>query len=808
MSTSTASTKVNLNAIKLGDLRKEDVLLVGGKSAALGESMVLLSDLGIRVPDGFSTTASAYQRFLSENGLLEKITSLLSQVDTKHSHSLSNAASQIRKWILDGSFSGELVRDIETQLNRLTVLGVKSVAVRSSATAEDLPDASFAGQQETLLNVPAKIKPLLLAIKRVIASLFTDRAIAYRTEKGFEHSKVYLCACVQQMVRSDKAVAGVMFTSDSESGHRGVIGITAVWGLGEQAVGGANADEYILGKPLMDGGPAPLLNKRRGDQRQQMVFVTGNVADGPNKHYTKLVPTTRSQRSKFCLSHKDLEELARMAIITEKHYDMPMDIEWAKCGVTHAIYMVQSRPITVNRDIGKYIETFTIEPGDLPRIASGTAVGTRVAVGTVRILLDSSPEELAKIREGDILVARMTDPNYVPAMRLAAGIVTEEGSTKCHAAIIARELGVPAIVACSGVLTTLKDGQTVTVSCAEGTDGFIYDGEAKFHHHKTIIEHLPPTRAKIKMNLGDPGLALRSALIPNNGVGLARQELIIRNEIGIHPGACIDHKSLSAGLRQKIDRLIVGYPNAEEFYVSRLACGIGLIARAFYPQRVIVRLSDFKTNEYRGLIGGELYEPHEENPMLGYRGAARYLDKSFREAFQLECRALKRVIGEMGLTNVDIMVPFVRTLHEGQSVIKLLAENGIVRTSDSAGMNIGMMCEVPSNVVLAKEFAEIFDFASIGSNDLTQLTLGADRDSGKNYGDERDPAVKRLIEQAVVAWQEAGKPIGICGQAPSDHAGYAEWLMEIGIDSMSLNPDSVLSVWKRLSSVPAVALAS
>ena len=789
----------HLEVIALSKLGREHVELCGGKSSSLGEMIQQLGDRGVRVPGGFSTTALAYRNFLTENNLDQKINDLLKQTDIKSNVGLAGAGRQIREWIMKSNFSDRFVHALDFELKKLALDGVRSVAVRSSATAEDLPDASFAGQQETILNVPTKLSAVLLATKCVIASLFGDRAISYREQQGYEHSKVALCACVQQMVRSDKAVAGVMFSVDSESGHSGVIGITAVWGLGELAVGGSNTDEYIMGKPVSPGGPISTLLCRLGNQREKLVFTSRDDKEKDESHFTKRIATTRAERSRFCLSQPELVELTRFALTIEQHYGCAMDMEWAKDGITGKIYIVQARPVTVNRDVGRFVETYSLEKGDHKKIATGLAVGCRVATGTVRVLKNSSPTELAKVRAGDVIVAYMTDPNYVPAMRLASAIVTEEGSSKCHAAIIARELKKAAIVACPGALTKLRDGQIVTVSCSEGTTGNVYAGQVPFKMKRTKIGNLPELDVKLKMNVGDPGQALQAAMLPNRGVGLARQEFIINSVVGIHPQACLDYDKLSRELKLEIKRLTVGYQSPEEFYVRKLAEGIALITRAFYPNRVIIRLSDFKTNEYRDLLGGGLYEGQEANPMLGFRGAARYVDKRFKRCFEMECRALKIVREEMGLTNLDIMVPFVRTLQEGQKVKDLLKRNGLVSSRGENGLRIGMMCELPSNVTLAAEFAKIFDFASIGSNDLTQLTLGADRDSGCNYGDERDLAVRRLIEQAIRAWRRAKKPIGICGQAPSDHAGYAEWLAGLKINSMSLNPDSVVSVWRRLA---------
>ena len=782
--------------IPLKKLSRGDVNLVGGKSSSLGEMISQLSSSGVAVPGGFSTTAHAYYLFLVDNNLPNRINDLLKKTNVSKTKELAKAGAQIRSWIMNAKFSTDFEEAIDRAVKDLIKSGVKSVAVRSSATAEDLPDASFAGQQETLLNVPVNTKAILIAIKKVVASLFGDRAISYREEQGYPHDQVALCACVQQMVRSDKAVAGVMFSVDSETGHSGVVGITAVWGLGELAVGGANTDEYIMGKPLKKNGPTPILYRRLGNQHHKMIFESSGKGQGG--HFTKLIPTTTAERSRFCLSQSELDQLTNFALTIENHYGCPMDMEWAKDGLTGKLFIVQARPITVNKDASHVIETCRLAEGKHTKLISGLAVGSQIASGPVRILKSAALEELNKVKKGDIIVARMTDPNYLPAMRLAAAIITEEGSSKCHAAIIARELKKAAIVACRGIMTKVKENQIVTVCCAEGLNGHVYEGAIPFTVKKTVIGHLPELKVALKMNVGDPSLALSSAMLPNRGVGLARQEFIINNAIGIHPRACLDYPKLSAKLKKEIDQKIIGFKNPVEFYVRRLAEGIALITRAFAPYRVVIRLSDFKTNEYCDLLGGNLYEPKEENPMLGFRGAARYSDKDFQACFALECEALSIVRKEMGLTNFDIMVPFVRTVEEGKKVKALLSDHGLVSIAGKDGMMIGMMCELPSNVFLAEEFTKVFDFASIGSNDLTQLVLGADRDSGYNFGDERNEAVKEAISLAIKAWRKAKKPIGICGQAPSDHKGYAEWLMEQGITSMSLNVDSVIPVWQRL----------
>ncbi len=785
---------------ELTEVGSEDVVICGGKSASLGEMLRKLSRAGIRVPGGFTTLASFFGLYMAHNGIWDRVFDRLKGVDVHNERELSEAGQEIRSTILAGTFSAEMREMVREYLAVLVAEGATSLAVRSSATAEDLPDASFAGQQDTILNVPTDLDSVLDAMKRVFASMFSDRAIFYRVVNGYDHSKVSICAVVQKMVRSDLSVAGVMFTADSETGHGGVIGITAVWGLGELAVGGYNADECAIGKPTKDGGPFAILQRRHGKMLEKLVFSS----DSSSGRYTELCETTDGERNSFCLSYEDLQELGAIAMIIENHYGCPMDVEFAKDGLDGKIYVVQARPLTVNKDVKARIETYHITGERTKVLLEGVAVGRRIGTGRVKILADSSPKSLGKIEVGDVLVARMTDPNYVSAMKRASAIITVEGSTKCHAAIVAREIGIPAVVACENALEVLSDGDVVTVSCAEGKTGHVFEGQLSWSVDTVELGDMPDVGVEIKMNVGEPDIALDCSMLPNDGVGLARQELIILNGIGIHPLACLNYDSMPDEVKRQIDARTIGYKDPVDFYIKKLAEGIGMIARAFYPNRVILRLSDFKTNEYRGLIGGEFFEPVEANPMIGYRGAARYLDPKFVGAFALECRAIKMVL-ESGLDNVDLMVPFVRTVREGERVVKLLSEMGLSSSASEGGMQIGMMCEVPSNVVMARQFLADFDFMSIGTNDLTQLTLGADRDSGCNYGDETDPSVKWMIKEVVRACKQAGKPIGICGQAPSDHEGYAEWLAsEVGINSISLNPDTVASVWQRIARMQQV----
>ena len=777
--------------IPLRELRMSDVAQVGGKNASLGEMISQLPD-SVRVPDGFATTAEAFWRFLDDNGLRQKIHDLLEGLDVDDVAALARTGAAIRQMMMEAPFPAELEAQIRAVYAEITRDGEGSFAVRSSATAEDLPDASFAGQQETLLNVRG-IENILHAIKEVFASLYNDRAIAYRVHKGFRHAEVALSAGVQRMVRSDVGASGVMFTLDTESGFRDVVFITASYGLGEMVVQGAvNPDEFYVHKPTLAQGKPAIIRRSLGSKLIKMVFT----APGEEGR-VKEVDTTPEERNRFCISDEDILELARYALIIEQHYGRPMDIEWGKDGIDGKIYILQARPETVkSQESGRVLEKFRLKQHG-KAIVQGRAIGQKVAVGKVRIVKDIS--EIEKVQAGDVLVTDMTDPNWEPVMKRAAAIITNRGGRTCHAAIIARELGVPAIVGCGDATEVLKDGETVTVSCAEGDTGYVYRGALEFEVQRTDLGELPELPVKIMMNVGNPELAFEFAQIPNAGVGLARLEFIINNVIGIHPRAILEIDRIPASIREEIERRARGYESPRAFFVEKLAEGVATIAAAFYPNPVIVRLSDFKSNEYRKLLAGEIYEPEEENPMLGFRGAARYIAPSFRDCFEMECEALKKVRDVMGLTNVKIMVPFVRTVKEGERVIKLLAANGLVQGQN--GLELIMMCEVPSNALLAEAFLQHFDGFSIGSNDLTQLTLGLDRDSGlvAESFDERDPAVRILLGMAIDACNKLGKYVGICGQGPSDHPDFAEWLMDRGIQTISLNPDTVIDTWLRLA---------
>ncbi|GLW59899.1 phosphoenolpyruvate synthase [Hydrogenophilus thermoluteolus] len=777
--------------IPLRELRMSDVAQVGGKNASLGEMISQLPD-SVRVPDGFATTAEAFWRFLDDNGLRQKIHDLLEGLDVDDVAALARTGAAIRQMMMEAPFPAELEAQIRAAYAEITRDGEGSFAVRSSATAEDLPDASFAGQQETLLNVRG-IENILHAIKEVFASLYNDRAIAYRVHKGFRHAEVALSAGVQRMVRSDVGASGVMFTLDTESGFRDVVFITASYGLGEMVVQGAvNPDEFYVHKPTLAQGKPAIIRRSLGSKLIKMVFT----APGEEGR-VKEVETTSEERNRFCISEEDILELARYALIIEQHYGRPMDIEWGKDGIDGKIYILQARPETVkSQESGRVLEKYRLKQHG-KAIVQGRAIGQKVAVGKVRIVKDIS--EIEKVQAGDVLVTDMTDPNWEPVMKRAAAIITNRGGRTCHAAIIARELGVPAIVGCGDATEVLKDGETVTVSCAEGDTGYVYRGALEFEVQRTDLGELPELPVKIMMNVGNPELAFEFAQIPNAGVGLARLEFIINNVIGIHPRAILEIDRIPASIREEIERRARGYESPRAFFVEKLAEGVATIAAAFYPNPVIVRLSDFKSNEYRKLLAGEIYEPEEENPMLGFRGAARYIAPSFRDCFEMECEALKKVRDVMGLTNVKIMVPFVRTVKEGERVIKLLAANGLVQGQN--GLELIMMCEVPSNALLAEAFLQHFDGFSIGSNDLTQLTLGLDRDSGlvAESFDERDPAVRILLGMAIDACNKLGKYVGICGQGPSDHPDFAEWLMDRGIQTISLNPDTVIDTWLRLA---------
>jgi pyruvate,water dikinase len=776
-------------------LRMSDVDKVGGKNASLGEMISQLTDSGVRVPGGFATTALAYRDFVAQSGLDKRIADALEHLDVDDVNALVACGEQIRQWIIDTPFPVDFTVAITEQYQRLIEGSSSNVsfAVRSSATAEDLPDASFAGQQETFLNIVG-LENILHAIKEVFASLYNDRAIAYRVHKGFVHADVALSAGVQRMVRSDKGAAGVMFTLDTESGFRDAVFVTASYGLGETVVQGAvNPDEFYVHKPMLATGKKAVVRRNLGSKMIKMVFSAEKIAG--KSTLTEEVP--EADRNRFAIHDDEVEELARYALIIEKHYQRPMDIEWGKDGVDGKLYILQARPETVkSRENGNRQEKFKLKSFSKV-LASGRAIGQKIGTGPVRIVLD--PREMDKVQPGDVLVADMTDPNWEPVMKRASAIVTNRGGRTCHAAIIARELGVPAIVGCGDATQMLAEGETVTASCAEGDTGHIYRGRLDFEIVTQDVSAMPDIPVKVMMNVGNPELAFEFSQLPNAGVGLARVEFVINNVIGIHPKAILDMERLPAGKREEIQRRARGYANPVEFFVEKLSEGVATIAAAFWPKPVIVRLSDFKSNEYRKLLGGELYEPEEENPMLGFRGASRYIAHSFRDCFELECRAMKKVREDMGFTNVWLMVPFVRTLDEGRGVVDLLAEHGLKQGEND--LKLIMMCEIPSNALLADQFLDIFDGFSIGSNDLTQLTLGLDRDSGlvANLFDERDPAVKKLLAMAIETANRKGKYVGICGQGPSDHADLAEWLMDQGIQSMSLNPDTVVDTWQRLA---------
>jgi len=777
-------------------LRMTDVDKVGGKNASLGEMISQLADSGVRVPGGFATTAHAYREFLAQSGLDAKINAALDALDVDDVNALVACGQQIRQWIMDTPFPTALTVEISAQYQRLVAESTAdmSFAVRSSATAEDLPDASFAGQQETFLNIHG-LDNILHAIKEVFASLYNDRAISYRVHKGFVHADVALSAGVQRMVRSDTGAAGVMFTLDTESGFRDAVFVTASYGLGETVVQGAvNPDEFYVHKPMLAAGKHAVIRRNLGSKLIQMVFSEEKVAG--KSTITSDVP--EGKRHQFSIDDAEVQELARYAMIIEKHYGRPMDIEWGKDGNDGKLYILQARPETVKSQEGHdRLQKFKLKTFSKV-LASGRAIGQKIGVGPVRVVHD--PKEMDKVQPGDVLVADMTDPNWEPVMKRASAIVTNRGGRTCHAAIIARELGIPAIVGCGDATETLNEGDTVTVSCAEGDTGHVYRGRLDYEVTERELGTMPPIPTKIMMNVGNPELAFEFAQLPNAGVGLARVEFIINNVIGIHPKAILEIDRLPASRREEILRRARGYASPKDFFVEKLVEGVATIAAAFWPQPVIVRLSDFKSNEYRKLLGGDVYEPEEENPMLGFRGASRYIASTFRDCFELECRAMKKVREEMGLTNVQLMVPFVRTVDEGKGVVQLLAEHGLKQGEND--LKLIMMCEIPSNALLADEFLEVFDGFSIGSNDLTQLTLGLDRDSGlvASLFDERDPAVKMLLAMAIASANKKGKYIGICGQGPSDHPDLAEWLMDQGISSISLNPDTVVDTWLRLAS--------
>ncbi|WP_324002102.1 phosphoenolpyruvate synthase [Pseudomonas aeruginosa] len=776
--------------VSLDKLGVHDVEHVGGKNASLGEMISNLAGAGVSVPGGFATTAQAYRDFLEQSGLNDRIHAALDALDVDDVNALAKTGAQIRQWVMEAEFPARLDSEIRQAFAALANGNDNlAVAVRSSATAEDLPDASFAGQQETFLNIRG-VDNVIRAAKEVFASLFNDRAIAYRVHQGFDHKLVALSAGVQRMVRSETGTAGVMFTLDTESGFRDVVFITGAYGLGETVVQGAvNPDEFYVHKPTLEAGRPAILRRNLGSKAIKMIY--GDEAKAGRS--VKVVDVDRADRARFALSDAEVTELAKQAMIIEKHYGRPMDIEWAKDGDDGKLYIVQARPETVkSRASATVMERYLLkEKGTV--LVEGRAIGQRIGAGPVKVINDVS--EMDKVQPGDVLVSDMTDPDWEPVMKRASAIVTNRGGRTCHAAIIARELGIPAVVGCGNATQILQDGQGVTVSCAEGDTGFIFEGELGFDVRKNSVDAMPDLPFKIMMNVGNPDRAFDFAQLPNEGVGLARLEFIINRMIGVHPKALLNFAGLPADIKESVEKRIAGYPDPVGFYVEKLVEGISTLAAAFWPKKVIVRLSDFKSNEYANLIGGKLYEPEEENPMLGFRGASRYISESFRDCFELECRALKKVRNEMGLTNVEIMVPFVRTLGEASQVVELLAGNGLKRGEN--GLKVIMMCELPSNALLADEFLEFFDGFSIGSNNLTQLTLGLDRDSGivAHLFDERNPAVKKLLANAIAACNKAGKYIGICGQGPSDHPDLARWLMEQGIESVSLNPDSVLDTW-------------
>ncbi|GAA5161428.1 phosphoenolpyruvate synthase [Viridibacterium curvum] len=779
--------------IPFESLRMTDVEEVGGKNASLGEMISQLAAAGVRVPGGFATTAFAYREFLATDGLAARIHAALETLNIDDVEALARTGAQIRQWIMETPLPAKLEADIKTHYERLVAEGEGSFAVRSSATAEDLPDASFAGQQETFLNISG-YENILHAMREVFASLYNDRAISYREHKGFRHAEVALSAGVQRMVRSDLGAAGVMFTLDTESGFKDVVFITSSYGLGETVVQGAvNPDEFYVHKPMLDAGNPAVIRRSLGSKMIKMVFADKREAGKS----TLVQDVAEADRNRFSLTDKEVLELGRYARIIEKHYERPMDIEWGKDGNDGKLYILQARPETVQSQAS----TLVMEKYRLKHhgrvLVSGRAIGQKIGQGAVRIIKDAS--EMGRVQEGDVLVADMTDPNWEPVMKRASAIVTNRGGRTCHAAIIARELGVPAIVGCGDATEVLEEGESVTVSCAEGDTGHVYRGRLEYEVITTDMGQMPDIPVKIMMNVGNPELAFEFSQIPNGGVGLARLEFVINNMIGIHPKAILEVNQATASLREEIERRSRGYATPRQFFIERLAEGVATIAAAFWPKPVIVRLSDFKSNEYRKLLGGDIYEPEEENPMLGFRGASRYIAHSFRDCFELECLAMKQVRNVMGLTNVQLMVPFVRNLEEARGVVDLLADHGLRRGEND--LKLVMMCEIPSNALLADKFLECFDGFSIGSNDLTQLTLGLDRDSGlvAHAFDERDPAVKQLLSMAIGSANKLGKYVGICGQGPSDHADFAEWLMDEGIQTISLNPDTVVDTWLKLA---------
>ncbi len=793
------------NILWLRDLRLSDLAQVGGKNSSLGEMIGQLAGLGVSVPGGFATTADAFKAFIAHNDLQQRIYDKLATLDVEDVPALTRAGAEIRGWVVEAPLQPELDREIREAYAKLCADnggGDVAVAVRSSATAEDLPDASFAGQQETFLNVTGA-DDVVRKVKEVFASLYNDRAIAYRVHHGFKHEDVFLSAGIQLMVRSDCGASGVMFTLDTESGFRDVVFITSSYGLGEMVVQGAvNPDEFYVYKPTLRAGRKAILRRSLGAKQLRMVY-----SDQPGER-VRTEDTPADLRNRFSLSDEDVQELAKQALVIEEHYGRPMDIEWGKDGVSGKLFILQARPETVkSRGHATQVERYALsQRGEV--VAEGRAIGQKIGSGVARVV--RSLDDMNSVRPGDVLVADMTDPDWEPVMKRASAIVTNRGGRTCHAAIIARELGVPAVVGTGNALETIPDGKEVTVSCAEGDTGYIYAGALPFERTTTDLGNMPPAPLKIMMNVANPERAFDFSMLPNAGIGLARLEMIIASHIGVHPKALLEYDQQDAATKQKIDARIAGYPGPVEFYVDRLAEGIATITASVAPKPVIVRLSDFKTNEYANLIGGSRYEPEEENPMIGFRGASRYVDPSFKDAFALECKAVKRVREEMGLDNLWVMIPFVRTLEEGRKVLEVLRENGLEqgsRAGGKQGLKVIMMCEIPSNALLADEFLDMFDGFSIGSNDMTQLTLGLDRDSAIVAGlfDERDPAVKKMLSMAIATARTKGKYIGICGQGPSDHPDLAQWLMDQGIESVSLNPDTVVDTWLALAKSKAGA---
>lgn len=790
---------MNQNILWLHQIGLSDLARVGGKNSSLGEMIGNLAQLGVSVPGGFATTAEAYKDFIAHNDLSKRIFDRLETLDIEDVNALAVAGKEIRGWVIDAPLQPSLDADIRTAYARLCEEnggGDVAVAVRSSATAEDLPDASFAGQQETFLNVTGA-DDVVLKVKEVFASLYNDRAIAYRVHHGFKHEDVFLSAGVQLMVRSDVGASGVLFTLDTESGFRDVVFLTSSFGLGEMVVQGAvNPDEFYVYKPTLRAGKPAILRRSLGSKQLRMVY-----SDVPGER-VRIEDTPAELRNTFSISDQDVEELARQALVIEQHYGRPMDIEWAKDGISGKLFIVQARPETVkSRGHATQIERFTLVSKGAKVLAEGRAVGAKIGAGVARVV--RSLTDMDRVQPGDVLIADMTDPDWEPVMKRASAIVTNRGGRTCHAAIIARELGVPAVVGTGNATEQVKDGQEVTVSCAEGDSGFIYEGILEFERVVTDLGNMPPAPLKIMMNVANPERAFDFGQLPNAGIGLARLEMIIASHIGIHPKALLEYDQQDAAVKKQIDARIAGYGKPVEFYINRLAEGIATLTASVAPHPVIVRLSDFKSNEYANLIGGSRYEPHEENPMIGFRGASRYVDPSFSDAFALECKAVLKVRNQMGLENLWVMIPFVRTLEEGRKVVQVLEANGLKQGEN--GLKIIMMCEVPSNALLAEEFLDIFDGYSIGSNDLTQLTLGLDRDSSivAHLFDERNPAVKKLLSMAIKAARAKGKYVGICGQGPSDHPDLAEWLMQEGIESVSLNPDTVVDTWLRLAKLKA-----